>query len=87
MKKVFTSLVFAGVLLTSCNPVKTELAQFQSNKTIVQKEFPNYHITSFRQFNYIFQITNPEHIIKVTLNNAKIIKKDTLKVFSVVSSR
>lgn len=87
MKKVLFTLAFVGVLLTSCQPVKTELEHHDSNKTVVEKEFPNYHITSFRQYSYVFQVSNPEHVIKVTLDNAKIIKQDTLKVFSLVSKR
>lgn len=87
MKKVLFALAFAGVLLTSCQPVKTELEHYESNKAVVEKEFPNYHITSFRQFSYVFQVSNPEHVIKVTLDNAKIVKKDTLKVFSTISKR
>lgn len=84
MKKAFFALAFVGVLV-SCQPVKTELQYYQSNKTTVEKEYPNYHITSFRQFSYIFQVSNPEHVIKVTLdNNAKIIKRDTLRVFTTV---
>lgn len=87
MKKVFVTLLFLGVTLTSCQPVKTELEHYESNKSVVEKEFPNYHITSFRQFSYVFQVSNPEHVIKVTLDNAKIVKKDTLKVFSTISKR
>lgn len=87
MKKVLLTLAFVGVLLTSCQPVKTELEHYDSNKTVVEKEFPNYHITSFRQYSYVFQVSNPEHVIKVTLDNARIIKQDTLKVFSLVSKR
>lgn len=87
MKKMLVCLAFAGVLFTSCQPVKTELEHYESNKSVVEKEFPNYHITSFRQFSYVFQVSNPEYVIKVTLENAKIIKKDTLKVFSVISTR
>jgi hypothetical protein len=57
------------------------LASCVSSKT-VESEFPNYHITSFRQYSYIFQVSNPNHVIKVVLDNqANIIKKDTLKVF------
>ena len=48
MKKVLFSLAFVGVL-TSCQPVKTELKHYESNKVAVEKEYPNYHITSFRQ--------------------------------------
>ncbi|WP_439127969.1 hypothetical protein [Polaribacter sp.] len=87
MKKVLFVLAFVGVLLTSCQPVKTELQHYESNKAVVEKEFPNYHITSFRQFSYVFQVSNPEHVIKVTLDNAKIVKQDTLKVFSTISKR
>jgi len=84
MKKAFLALAFVGVLV-SCQSVKKELQYYQSNKTSVEKEYPNYHITSFRQFSYIFQVSNPEHVIKVTLdNNAKIIKRDTLRVFTTV---
>ncbi|WP_299672529.1 hypothetical protein [uncultured Polaribacter sp.] len=87
MKKVLCVLTFVGVLLTSCQPVKTELEHYESNKSVVEKEFPNYHITSFRQYSYVFQVSNPEHVIKVTLHNAKIIKQDTLKVFTIVTKR
>ena len=82
MRKALLALTFAGVLLTSCQPVKTELEHYETNIEVVQKEFPNYHITSFRQFSYVFQVSNPEHVIKVTLNNKSIVKKDTLKVFT-----
>ncbi|WP_299014357.1 hypothetical protein [uncultured Polaribacter sp.] len=54
---------------------------------MVEKEFPNYHIASFRQLSYVFQVSNPEHVIKVTLDNAKIVKRDTLKVFSTNTKR
>ena len=84
MKKALLALAFVGVLLTSCQPVKTELEHYESNKKVVEKEFPNYHITSFRQFSYMFQVSNPRHVIKVTLENQKIIKKDTLRVFTAV---
>ena len=84
MKKAIFALAFVGVLLTSCQPVKTELEHYESNKEVVEKEFPNYHITSFRQFSYVFQVSNPKHVIKVTLDNQKIIKMDTLKVFTSV---
>ncbi|QTD37360.1 hypothetical protein JL193_14855 [Polaribacter batillariae] len=87
MKKAFISMAFVGFLFTNCQPVKTELEHYESNKAVVEKEFPNYHITSFRQFSYVFQVSNPEYVIKVTLDNAKIVKKDTLKVFSKVSKR
>ncbi|QOD60717.1 hypothetical protein H9I45_15465 [Polaribacter haliotis] len=87
MKKVLLTLTFVGSLLMSCQPVKTELEHYESNKTVVEKEFPNYHVTSFRQFSYVFQVSNPEHVIKVTLDNAKIVKRDTLKVFSKISIR
>ncbi|TMM31934.1 hypothetical protein FDT66_00240 [Polaribacter aestuariivivens] len=87
MKKVLLTLTFVGLLLTSCQPVKTELEHYESNKAVVEKEFPNYHITSFRQFSYVFQVSNPEHVIKVTLDNAIIVKQDTLKVFSTISKR
>lgn len=82
MKKAILAFTFVGVLLISCQPVKTELEHYESNKEVVEKEFPNYHITSFRQFSYVFQVSNPEHVIKVTLDNQKIIKKDTLRVFN-----
>jgi hypothetical protein len=82
MKKVLFFLAFVGVLI-GCQPVKTELEHYESNKITVEKEYPNYHITSFRQFSYVFQVSNPERVIKVTLDNsAKIIKRDTLKVFT-----
>ncbi|MCL7754407.1 hypothetical protein [Polaribacter sp. Z022] len=88
MKKMLFALTFVGVLLTSCQPVKTELQHYESNKATVEKEYPNYHITSFRQFSYVFQVSNPERVIKVTLgSNAKIIKRDTLKVFSSLATR
>ena len=87
MKKVLLTLTFVGLLLTSCQPVKTELEHYESNKAVVEIEFPNYHITSFRQFSYVFQVSNPEHVIKVTLDNAIIVKQDTLKVFSTISKR
>lgn len=82
MKKVLFSLTFVGVLI-SCQPVKTELKHYESNKVAVEKEYPNYHITSFRQYSYVFQVSNPERVIQVTLDSsAKIIKRDTLKVFT-----
>ncbi|MEE9407596.1 MAG: hypothetical protein V3V28_05925 [Polaribacter sp.] len=84
MKKALLAFTFVGVLLTSCQPVKTELEHYESNKETVKKEFPNYHITSFRQFSYVFHVSNPEHVIKVTLNNARIVKQDTLKTFTSV---
>ena len=84
MKKAIFALSFVGVLLTSCQPVKTELEHYESNKEVVEKEFPNYHITSFRQYSYVFQVSNPKHVIKVTLDNQKIIKMDTLRVFTSV---
>ncbi|MDX6746961.1 hypothetical protein SHK09_09170 [Polaribacter sp. PL03] len=87
MKKGLLVLAFIGILLTSCKPVKTELEHYESNRSVVEKEFPNYHITSFRQFSYVFQVSNPEHVIKVTLDDAKIIKKDTLTVFTKVTKR
>ncbi|MEP2170615.1 MAG: hypothetical protein ABJH82_03285 [Polaribacter sp.] len=88
MKKVLIALSFIGVLLTSCQPVKTELQHYESNKATVEKEYPNYHITSFRQFSYVFQVSNPERVIKVTLDSsAKIVKRDTLKVFSSLATR
>jgi len=84
MKKALFALAFVGVL-TSCQPVKTELEYYQSNKATVEKEYPNYHITSFRQYSYIFQVSNPEHVIKLTLDSdAKIFKRDTLRVFTTV---
>ncbi len=87
MKKVLFALTFVGVL-TSCQPVKTELEHYESNKATVEKEYPNYHITSFRQYSYVFQVSNPERVIKVTLNsNAKIIKRDTLKVFNTIAKK
>ncbi|QNM85992.1 hypothetical protein H9W90_02440 [Polaribacter pectinis] len=82
MKKALLAFTFVGGLLISCQPLKTELEHYESNKETVEKEFPNYHITSFRQYSYVFQVSNPEHVIKVTLDNQKIIKRDTLKVFS-----
>ena len=82
MKKALLALTFLGVFLTSCQPVKTELEHYESNKEVVEKQFPNYHITSFRQFSYVFQVSNPQHVIKVTLNNKRIVKQDTLKVFT-----
>ena len=84
MKKAVVAFTFVGIILTSCQPVKTELEQYESNKEVVEKEFPNYHITSFREFSYIFQVSNPKHVIKVTLDNQKIIKRDTLRVFTSV---
>lgn len=84
MKKALLIYAFVGVLLASCQPVKTELEHYESNKATVEKEFPNYHITSFRQYSYVFQVSNPKHIIKVTLNNSKIVQQDTLKVFTSV---
>lgn len=87
MKKVLFALTFVGVL-ASCQPVKTELEHYESNKATVEKEYPNYHITSFRQYSYVFQVSNPEHVIKVTLDgDAKIIKRDTLKVFTSLAKR
>ncbi|KGL63015.1 hypothetical protein [Polaribacter sp. Hel1_85] len=87
MKKVLFYLAFVGVL-TSCQPVKTELEHYESNKTTVEKEYPNYHITSFRQFSYVFQVSNPERVIKVTLDSdSNIIKRDTLKVFTSLAKR
>ena len=58
MKKAFIALAFVGVL-ASCKPVKTELEYYQSNKSTVEKEYPNYHITSFRQYSYIFHVSSP----------------------------
>ena len=84
MNKAIIAYLFIGVLLTSCQTVKTELEQYESNKEVVEKEFPNYHITSFRQFSYVFQVSNPEHVIKVTLDNQITIKRDTLRVFTSV---
>jgi hypothetical protein len=87
MKKVLFSLAFVGVL-TSCQPVKTELKHYESNKVAVEKEYPNYHITSFRQYSYVFQVSNPERVIQVTLDSsAKIVKRDTLKVFTSLAKR
>jgi len=87
MKKVLIALTFVGVL-ASCQPVKTELEYYESNKATVEKEYANYHITSFRQYSYIFQVSNPEHVIKVTLDSdAKIIKRDTLRVFTSLVKR
>jgi hypothetical protein len=81
MKKAFI-IIALGILFTSCVSSKTELEHYHSNKSAVAEEFPNYHITSFRQYSYIFQVSNPEHVIKVVLDNkANIVKKDTLKVF------
>ena len=81
MKKFFI-VILLGVL-ASCVSSKTEMEYYNSNKAIVAKEFPNYHITSFRQYSYIFQVSNPKHVIKVVLDSkANIIKKDTLKVFN-----
>ncbi|QTE22614.1 hypothetical protein [Polaribacter cellanae] len=85
--KVLLTLTFVGSILMGCQPVKTELEHYESNKTVVEKEFPNYHITSFRQFSYVFQVSNSKYVIKVTLDNAKIVKRDTLKVFSKISKR
>jgi hypothetical protein len=85
MRKVFFILAFVGVL-TGCKSVKTEVEQFETNKEIVQKTFPNYHVTSFRQFNYVFQVSNPEYVIKVTLEKQKIVKTDTLRVFTKTAS-
>ena len=87
MKKVLLPLAFVGILLSSCQPVKTELEHYESNRAVVEKQFPNYHITAFRQFSYVFQVSNPEHVIKLTLERAVIIKQDTLKVFGKVSTR
>jgi hypothetical protein len=84
MKKTIVAFACIGALLTSCQPVKTELEQYESNREVVEKEFPKYHITSFRQFSYVFQVSNPEHVIKVTLDNQIIIKRDTLRVFTSV---
>jgi hypothetical protein len=78
-------LAFVGTLI-SCKSVKTEIKDYQSNKEIVQKTFPEFHVTSFRQFSYVFQISNPEYVIKVTLANRKIVKKDTLRVFTKTAS-
>tara|TARA_R110002049_G_scaffold107950_1_gene255839 strand:- start:3348 stop:3608 length:261 start_codon:yes stop_codon:yes gene_type:complete len=86
MKKVLLFLVSLGIF-TSCQPAKTELDHYESNKAVVEREFPNYHITSFRQYSYIFQVSNPEHVIKITLDNAIITKKDTLKVFPTFTRR
>ncbi|GAB7257731.1 hypothetical protein [uncultured Polaribacter sp.] len=87
MKKVFLTTLFASLMLASCQPAKTEIEHYESNKAVVAKEFPNYHITSFRQYSYIFQVSNPEHVIKLTLDNAVIVKQDTLKVFATVTKR
>jgi len=87
MKKAFLAIVFVGVLLTSCQPVKTELEHYESNREVVAKEFPQYHITSFRQFSYVFQVSNPEHVIKVTLDNQKITKRDTLRIFDSLAKK
>lgn len=58
------------------------MEHYHANKVSVESEFPNYRITSFRQYSYIFQVSNPEYVIKVVLDNkANIVKKDTLKVF------
>ena len=87
MKKVLFALTFVGVL-TSCQPVKTELEHYESNKATVENEYPNYPVTAFRQFSYVFQVSNPECVIQVTLDNsAKIIKRDTLKVFTSLAKR
>lgn len=87
MKKVLFALTFVGVL-TSCQPLKTELEHYESNKVTVEKEYPNYHITSFRQYSYVFQVSNPERVIQVTLDNkSNIIKRDTLKVFTSIAIR
>lgn len=81
MRRALLALLFLGTL-SSCNSTKTEIEEFESNKQIVEKEFPNYHVTTFRQYNYVFQISNPEYIIKVTLEDQKIVKKDTLRSFN-----
>lgn len=87
MKKALFALTFVGVL-ASCQPVKTELEYYESNKDTVLKEYPNYHITSFRQYSYIFQVSNTEHVIKLTLDrDAKIVKRDTLRVFTTLVKR
>lgn len=81
------ALTFVGVL-TSCQPVKTELEHYETNKATVEKEYPSYHITSFRQYSYIFQVSNPERVIQITLDkSSKIIKRDTLKVFTTLATR
>jgi hypothetical protein len=81
MKKTLIIVSLLG-FLASCVSSKTELEHYHANKASVESEFPNYHITSFRQYSYIFQVSNPNHVIKVVLDNqANIIKKDTLKVF------
>lgn len=81
MKKAFF-IISLGLLLSSCVSSKTELEYYHANKAKVEKEFPNYHITSFRQYSYIFQVSNPRHVIKVVLDNkTNIVKTDTLKVF------
>lgn len=82
MKKAFIIITLGGLFLASCVGSKTELEYYHVNKAKVEKEFPNYHITSFRQYSYIFQVSNPKHVIKVVLDSkANIVKKDTLKVF------
>ncbi len=87
MKKVLIAFTFVGVLLSSCQTVKTELEQYESNKEVVAKEYPSYHITSFRQYSYVFQVSNPDHVIKLKLKNQKIISRDTLRVFDSVANR
>jgi len=81
MKKVILSLVFLGTLV-SCNSTKNELEQFETNKQIVEREFSNFHVKTFRQYNYVFQISNPDYIINVTLENNRIVKKDTVRTFN-----
>ena len=81
MKKTLI-IITLGIILTSCVSSKTELEYYHANKAVVKSEFPNYHVTSFRQYSYIFQVSNSEHVIKVVLDNkANIVKRDTLKVF------
>ena len=87
MKKMLFALTFVGVLI-GCQPVKTELEHYETNKATVVKAYPNYHITSFRQYSYIFQVSNPERVIQITLDSSsKIIKRDTLKVFTTLATR
>lgn len=80
-------IVFIAVSFTQCKTINNEITAYKTNKSVIEKTFPNSYAEPISGYNDLFTVSNTEFVYKVRLRNNSIIQLDTLKVFNTVITR
>lgn len=75
-------LIILVIGFTQCKTMENEIATFNANKVIIQKEFPNSFAKPITGYNDVFTVSNPNYVYMVKLKNNAIVQLDTLKSFN-----